>query len=45
MKRRLTDMQNNYDYVHSYPGNALYILEKRADEFRQMIKKKLKRKR
>ena len=45
MKRRLTDMQNKYDYVHSYPGNALYILEKRADEFRQMIKKKLKRKR
>ena len=32
-----------YNYVHSYSGNAPYILEKRADEFRELIKKKLEK--
>lgn len=32
-----------YNYVHSYAGNAPYILEKRADEFREMIKQKIEK--
>ena len=37
------DIEVIYDYVHSYPGNVPYILEKRADEFRKMIKKKIEK--
>ena len=37
------DVEAIYNYVHSYSGNAPYILEKRADEFREMIKKKLEK--
>ena len=35
------DVEANFNYVHSYSGNAPYILEKRADEFREIIKKKM----
>ena len=37
------DVDVIYHYVHSYPGNAPYILEKRSNEFRQMLREKLER--
>ena len=37
------DVDAIYNYVHSYSGNAPYILEKRADEFREIIKEKLEK--
>ena len=37
------DAEAIYNYVHSYSGNAPYILEKRADEFREMIQEKLEK--
>jgi len=32
-----------YNYIHSFPGNAAYILEQRGSELRQMLEERIKR--